>query len=329
MTTLWDTTAGAVVKTLAAERRTAGAVASGLVLTLVAVVDERTVGSAVEAATAASMAHPCRLLVVVRRQPDAHDPRLDAEVTVGGHLGPGESVVLRMYGRLANHAESVVLPLLAPDTPVVTWWHGDPPQRTGHDPLGTLASRRVTDAAAADDPLVALRQRADDYQLGDTDLAWTRLTPWRALLASAFDTVTSPARSALVAAERHNPSGALLAAWLRCRLRVDTEVETGHGPGISRLVVGFDDGELRIERPDGRSATLVRPDHAERVLPLPRRVLGDLLAEELRRLDPDEPYAEALAAFAHPERVPVAAGASGARPDPPPAAAGAAGDDLP
>jgi hypothetical protein len=31
-------------------------------------------------------------------------------------------------------------------------------------------------------------------------------------------------------------------------------------------------------------------------LPLPRRDLGELLAEELRRLDPDEPYAEALEA---------------------------------
>ena len=31
-------------------------------------------------------------------------------------------------------------------------------------------------------------------------------------------------------------------------------------------------------------------------MPLPRRDVGDLLAEELRRLDADEPYAEALEA---------------------------------
>ena len=41
---------------------------------------------------------------------------------------------------------------------------------------------------------------------------------------------------------------------------------------------------------------LTRTDQPDRTLPLPRRDLGELLAEELRRLDPDEPYAEALEA---------------------------------
>jgi len=44
MTTLWDTTGTAVVKALAAERRSGGAVMSGLALTLVVVVDEKDVG---------------------------------------------------------------------------------------------------------------------------------------------------------------------------------------------------------------------------------------------------------------------------------------------
>ena len=43
-------------------------------------------------------------------------------------------------------------------------------------------------------------------------------------------------------------------------------------------------------------ATLHRGDEEARVLPLPRRDLGELLAEELRRMDPDPVYAEALAA---------------------------------
>ena len=113
MTTLWDTTGTQVVKALAAERRHAGAVSSGLALTLVSVVSENLVAEAEQAATAAAAQHPCRLLVVVRHRVDAPEPRLDAEVSVGGRLGPGEVVVLRMHGRLALHAESVVLPLLA------------------------------------------------------------------------------------------------------------------------------------------------------------------------------------------------------------------------
>ena len=54
---------------------------------------------------------------------------------------------MRMHGRLALHAESVVMPLLAPDVPVVTWWHGEPPERIAHDPLGVVADRRITDVA--------------------------------------------------------------------------------------------------------------------------------------------------------------------------------------
>ncbi|HVB27948.1 MAG TPA: glucose-6-phosphate dehydrogenase assembly protein OpcA, partial [Mycobacteriales bacterium] len=126
MSTLWDTTGTEVLSVLAAERRSAGAVAAGLALTLIAVVEEKSVAVAEQAATVAAQAHPCRLLVVVRRQLDVAD-RLDAEITVGGRQGPTEAVVLRMYGRLTLHAESVVLPLLAPDAPVVTWWHGPPP----------------------------------------------------------------------------------------------------------------------------------------------------------------------------------------------------------
>jgi glucose-6-phosphate dehydrogenase assembly protein OpcA len=43
-------------------------------------------------------------------------------------------------------------------------------------------------------------------------------------------------------------------------------------------------------------ATLHRTGLPDQLLPLVRRQLGDQLAEELRRLDADQPYAEALAA---------------------------------
>src|SRR5881409_2416799 len=188
-TTLWDTSGSDVLRALLAERRAAGALASGLGLSLVVVVDEKRVHEAETAATLAAAAHPCRLLIVVRRSLDS-DNRLDAEVQVGGRLGPTEAVVMRMYGRLTLHAESVILPLLAPDAPVVTWWHGVAPEEIGADALGVLANRRITDSSRASDPIAALRRRAEDFAPGDTDLAWTRTTPWRALLASAMDAVT-------------------------------------------------------------------------------------------------------------------------------------------
>ena len=295
-TILWDTNGTEIVKALAAERRTAGALASGLALTLVVVSDEKNVAQATEAATQAAAAHPCRLLIVVRRKVDADD-RLDAEVQVGGQMGANESVVMRMYGRLTLHAESVVLPLLASDAPVVTWWHGDTPERLAHDALAVQASRRVTDVSTSDDPLAALRRRAKDYAPGDTDLAWTRCTPWRALLAAGLDDDDSVPTSAEVMAEPKNASAALLAGWLTARLGVKVKQVPSSGPGITGAEVRLGRNDvLRIDRPDGYLATLSRTGMSDRQLPLKRRSLGDLLAEELRRLDADQPYADALSA---------------------------------
>jgi len=295
-TTLWDTNGAEIVKALSAERRAAGALASGLALTLVVVTDEKNVAEAEGAATTAAAAHPCRVLIVVRRRLEADD-RLDAEVQVGGRLGANEAVVMRMYGRLSLHAESVVLPLLASDAPVVTWWHQQPPERLAYDALGGLASRRVTDSASVDDPVKGLRRRAKDYAPGDTDLAWTRTTPWRSLLASAFDGGTPPPTSAEVQSERGNASAALISGWLQTRLGVRTRVTASDGPGVTAIELRFEgDERLRIDRPDGQIATLSRTGRPDRQLPLKRRELGDLIAEELRRLDADQPYAEALAA---------------------------------
>ena len=296
MTALWDTTGTAVIKALAAERRQAGSVSSGLALTLVAVVDEKLVSEAEQAATHAAAQHPCRLLVVVRRRPDAPEPRLDAEVSVGGRLGPGEAIVMRMYGRLALHAESVVLPLLAPDAPVVTWWFGEPPHLIAHDPLGVIADRRISDTRAAADPLAALRVRADDFVPGDTDLAWTRTTLWRGLCASAYDSLSGPTTAVTVSGEAANPSRALLAGWLQARLGVDVAQQDTQGPGVTGVEIHVGDETVTIAREDGRTATLSRTGQPDRSLPLPRRELGDLLAEELRRLDADDTYAEALGA---------------------------------
>ena len=296
MTTLWDTTGSDVVKALSAERRKAGAVSSGLALTLVVVVDEGHVSEAETAATRAAAQHPCRLLIVVRRRPDAPEPRLDAEVLIGGRLGPGEAVVMRMYGRLALHAESVVLPLLAPDAPVVTWWFGEPPNRIAHDPLGVFADRRVTDASLAGDPLAALSSRAEDYSPGDTDLGWTRTTMWRALCAAAFDSIPGEVTRVRLSGAAGSVTRALLGGWLARRLGTEVELDDVDAAGLAEVEIVAGDVTLRLTRGKGNSAVMSRTGQPDRTLPLPRRELGDLLAEELRRLDPDEPYAEALEA---------------------------------
>ena len=56
-------------------------------------------------------------------------------------------------------------------------------------------------------------------------------------------------------------------------------------------------GEIRIERPDGRLAALTLPGQPERPVALKRRGISELLAEELRRLDPDEIYEQTVASM--------------------------------
>ncbi|HEY7047007.1 MAG TPA: glucose-6-phosphate dehydrogenase assembly protein OpcA [Jatrophihabitantaceae bacterium] len=296
MTTLWDTTGTAVVKALAAERRTGGAVTSGIALTLVVVVDEKDVAEAEEAATIAASKHPMRMLMVIRRQIDAPVPRLDAEVLLGGRLGPGEAVVMRMYGRLALHAESVTLPLLAPDAPVVTWWHGAPPDRISYDPLGVNADRRITDVQRADDRVAALRQRAVDFAPGDTDLSWTRITGWRAALASALDGQHDTPTSSTVYGDDSDPSALLLAGWLSARLGFYVPVTKAGESEIDKVTIGFADGAKFTADAEHGKLILQREGQPDSIAPFPDRSLGELLAEELRRLDDDEIYAQALGA---------------------------------
>ncbi|HLM07378.1 MAG TPA: glucose-6-phosphate dehydrogenase assembly protein OpcA [Blastococcus sp.] len=307
MTTLWDTNGTAVVKELAAQRRTGGAVLSGVALTLVVVADESRVTEAEEAATHAAEMHPCRILVVVRRQIEAPAPRLDAEVLIGGRLGPGEAVVMRMYGRLGLHAESVVLPLLAADAPVVAWWHAAPPERLAHDALAVFADRRITDSSIADDPLTALKTRATDYAPGDTDLAWTRSTAWRTILASSLDSVSGrrgePVHvlSGRIEGDPANPTAQLMAGWLSTRCGCAIEVQEGGrkpgASGVDSVVLQLDQKEevaIHADRKGG--AVISQPYRPDTGVALPERALGDLLAEELRRLDTDEPYRDALEA---------------------------------
>jgi glucose-6-phosphate dehydrogenase assembly protein OpcA len=295
MIDLAETTTGRIHEAIWQARQRLGGPASGMVLTLVIVTDEAAQYDAVRAASEAAREHPMRVLAVITRRPQASS-RLDAEIRVG-ETGPGEVVLLRMYGALGEHADSVVTPLLMPDTPVVTWWPGIPPDAPSGSPLGALAQRRITDAAAATQPHACLTSLAEHYRPGDTDLSWTRATPWRTLLAAIMDQPHGTISGGQVEAEAGNPSADLIASWLSVRLGIPVTVTESGGPGITSVSFDTSDGEVSVTRPDGRVAMLRRPGQPERKVALHRRDTAELLAEELRRLDPDEVYGETIAPF--------------------------------
>jgi glucose-6-phosphate dehydrogenase assembly protein OpcA len=291
---LTDTTTGAVRGALTQARDQLGGPTTGVVLNLIIMTDESRQHDAVRAAMQAGREHPCRVLTVISRGSHGQS-RLDAEIRSGDGAA-GQTVLMRLYGPMSLHPDSVVEPLLVLDTPVVTWWPGSSPEVPASEPLGALAQRRITDAAAAADPASVLLGLAGAYRPGDTDLSWTRATPWRSLLAATMDQTDAAIHGGTVLAEEGNPTADLLTAWLASRLRVPFIREVSGGPGITEVRLLVEEGDITVSRPDGRVATLSKPGQPDRHVALHRRDTADLMAEELRRLNPDEVYGEVLTA---------------------------------
>lgn len=292
-TDLVDTDSAAINAAIVEGRMRNGMPATGMVLSLVIDTEEGEHYDSLRAAVTAARAHPARILVHIARA-GRERARLDAEIRTAGESGPGEIVLLRTHGELSKHAAAVVLPLLLPDAPVVAWWPGTPPPSLCDSELGRLAQRRISDSAVPTRSLAALRRRAETYCPGDTDLTWTRATTWRTMLASALDEPFDGLHRVRVEAERSNPTAELLALWLADRLGVEVAREVSKGPGITAVTMSLRRGELSLHRPDGRLAILSRPGQPDRSVALPRRETADLLAEELRRLDPDDVFGRIL-----------------------------------
>jgi len=295
-----DTTTAKISKALVRIREEGGAVALGRVLTLIIAAELGNEENAIEAANDASREHPMRVIVLSTQSEGAaaHEPRVDAEIRVGGDAVASDVIVLRAYGDAASDPESLVTGLLLPDAPVVAWWPGEAPAVPAESPLGRIAYRRITDASAQPDPQAALTRICSTYRPGDTDFAWTRLTLWRAQLAAVLDQPPyEPITAVSVSGALDSPSTTLLAAWLQLQLQVpvDYELTSGqHANGIRGVHLTRASGVISLEREVPGIATLTQSGQPVQDLTLKRRSLRDCLSDELRRLDPDELYGEVI-----------------------------------
>lgn len=292
-----DTTISKVAKQLVKVREEGGAVALGRVLTLVIATHADAMESAIAAANDASREHPMRLIVI--STDESGDPRLDAQIRVGGDAGASDVVIIKAYGAAASNAESLVTGLLLPDAPVVVWWPDNPPARPSESPLGRIAQRRITDASTLPQDIDRLSALAPSYAPGDTDLAWTRLTHWREQLAAVLDQPPyEPITAVDVRGADDSPSTGLLAAWLRLKLDVPVtwtyEPRDAWGEGVKSVRLTRASGDIELFRPEPGIARLVQPGQPEHELLLPRRTVRECLAEELRRLDADLLYGRVI-----------------------------------
>jgi glucose-6-phosphate dehydrogenase assembly protein OpcA len=293
---LSNTTSSLISRELVTIREEGGAVALGRVLTLLVQTKFSGIEEAITAANEASRAHPCRIIVLADEDSQSKsEPRLDAEIRVGGDAGASEVIVLRAYGEAASDPESLVTGLLLPDAPVVAWWPGEAPVKPSTSAIGRIAQRRITDAASQPDPHAWLVSLANNYEPGDSDFAWTRLTLWRAQLAAILDQPPyDPITGVVVTGAVDSPSTDLLAAWLGLKLGVEVElVRTDRGKavsGIKGVKLQRASGDIDIVRNAPDVATLIQPSQPTRDINLPRRSLRDCLIEDLRRLDSDDAF---------------------------------------
>jgi glucose-6-phosphate dehydrogenase assembly protein OpcA len=279
-------------------RKEGGVITLGRVMTLVIDATDADAEEAISTANVASREHPCRIVVL---SPQEDGDVLDAQIRVGGDAGASEVVVLRPPLAAMEHADTLITPLLLPDAPIVAWWPSVVPLVPSAVGLGAMAQRRITDTKGASDPAAVLCSLSDGYRPGDTDLAWTRLTRWRALLASALDQVADQrVTKARIHGDVNSPSILLFGAWLRRTL--GCEFEASYDPeatGLVSVCLDTPSGEIGIRRPDGVNATLSQPGQPDHIITIPSRSLGECLAEELRRMDSDPVYGEALHEIVH------------------------------
>ena len=221
--------------------------------------------------------------------------QVNAQVGSGDGWG-GEIAVIRLKGEVVKHAESVVLPLLLPDSPVAIWWPTTAPADPATDPLGDLAQRRITDSAGVTrGKSTAMLAQCRAYAPGNTDLSWTRLTPWRALLAAALDQHPLKVTGAASPPSGSAPAPTCSSPGWPTGSRSRSSARNSDGPGITEVTMDTKEGPIPISRADGRLATFTSPNRPDRPVALKRREMPALLSEELRRLDEDDVYAATTA----------------------------------
>jgi glucose-6-phosphate dehydrogenase assembly protein OpcA len=211
-----------------------------------------------------------------------------------------------LEGLTPRYLNNAVAALRLSSLPTLVWWRGGPPQLL--DGLADLADRLVLDA---EDPKpVWARVGAIAERSATSDLRWTRLTRWRALMAHFWD--IPAVRAAAPGFDRLRIEGSdidaarLYAAWLVSSLGwTPATLEVRERQGAAPIeCVELGDGEQSLALRTAASRTCVETaarvaGHAgevSRIVSLGDQGLCALIAEELRIRSRDLAFERAVAA---------------------------------
>jgi len=254
--------------------------------------------------------HPSRI-VLLRPDPDsvAH---LDARTTLYAldnthHRVNFEEVLLDVGGQAARHLDSLVEAFTLSDLPVAAWYVESIPDAS--DPLLSVATAILIDSRDAPDPgeLRSLLQLARRRTL--VDLSWSRLRPWRELLAGLFEPRSHRAWLDRVEhVEIYGKAGPrrLLGGWLTAQLDLaPRRIALHDARHVSVQMLARDDrgdqATFTVERVEGQRLVI-----GEAVIPgaetlrsscaLPDDPLATSLATALTNLQPDQIWERSLSA---------------------------------
>ena len=205
---------------------------------------------------------------------------------------------------------SVVLPLAAPDLPVIVWSRSArlfemPP----FGAIARMAAKVVVDSAGFADPKRALRLLAEMARSGILlgDLAWTRLTRWREMLARLFENRDYLAKLARISSVRVVYDGAFataawyMGAWIGDALRdagVSAKVVVEAGPGPASLSVELAGDGFRVALARQEDRLVIAVDDAKSCTNLPQPSDYLLMREELGIVRRDSVFERTLASAA-------------------------------
>jgi glucose-6-phosphate dehydrogenase assembly protein OpcA len=287
------------------------------IVDLVSYADDPAVADEIAAAIAGLRhSRPSRALIVCG-QPDATEVAAEPSVFCSPMQEGGKAIVccelVRLDGPAAGDAlASMAASLLLPDLPVFLLWLAPPDfERPVFRALRSLTTRLVTDSTRFPETLAALGALIAQDREVVTDLAWTKITGWREVVASIFD--DPDARGALAKLEHvaidyvrgSDAQARLLGGWLVASTGCDavvttTPVDRADMRTGSLTHVAIDCGRERysVDRPQEGVAVIDAPGRASRHVAL--RVLPTpvLIGEELEFLTNDHAFHAALSAIA-------------------------------
>jgi glucose-6-phosphate dehydrogenase assembly protein OpcA len=247
--------------------------------------------------------HPARAIVLRLNE----NPGLDANVfsqcwmPFGKHQQIcAEGIEITAGVGELHHVAQLLLPLIVSDLPAVLWCRG-PRVFTDEtfEPLLPLVQKLIVDSTSAADPQAAIasirRMRKDGRLVAD--LAWTKLTGLRELMASLFDEGIAKGITSVQVSyggDVASPSSIYFAGWM-ARVLPDAKVSLTRGDGQRglRSIILSGATQLTITRPD-KTTLEVRCSGRLRKSTMLLVSEETLMNEELSILGPDPVFDKVL-----------------------------------